>query len=369
MDTTHAGLPVKPRLHRSYHPIAVPGSDEIQLQSDGRLLRLHAAADQFLPRLLALADGTRSIPDILSAMQEWDAAQVLEALRQLHRAHLLEDAAPATAALLDEQQQFYEPQLTFLAHFSEEPGRLQARLAEAQVAVLGAGTVGAQLLCSLADSGVGSLVHVVIEADASGAPATAHAQLGERCRERNAWVRYRTTTADADSPASLAAAVQGSQLLVTALDRPAPRLLERINDVCLGATTPWLLAGIRAWEGYVGPTVLPRQTACYKCFDLRMKANLVHYEPYLLYEAHLRAAPHQRPFGTLPQFGRTVADLAAVEVARLVTQFQPPITRGRIFSLDFLTFRATFHDVLKLPRCPACGEPSQQLPRMRPWTE
>lgn len=100
-----------------------------------------------------------------------------------------------------------------------------------------------------------------------------------------------------------------------------------------------------------------------------MKANLAHHEHHRLYEEHLRAGGHQRVFGSLPQFARIVADLAATEVLKLLTRFSPATTYGRMFTFNFLTLTREFQEILKLPRCPMCGEPSQRLPMMKPWPE
>jgi bacteriocin biosynthesis cyclodehydratase domain-containing protein len=100
-----------------------------------------------------------------------------------------------------------------------------------------------------------------------------------------------------------------------------------------------------------------------------MKANLEHYGPYLLYEEHLRAGSHQRVFGSLPQFPHIVADVAASEILKLLTGFSAPTTYGRMFTFNFLTLTTEFQEILKLPRCPACGEPSKHLPMMKPWSE
>jgi bacteriocin biosynthesis cyclodehydratase domain-containing protein len=100
-----------------------------------------------------------------------------------------------------------------------------------------------------------------------------------------------------------------------------------------------------------------------------MKANLEHYAPYMLYEQQLRAGHTPPAVGTLRPFQRLLGELAAVEAVKLLTRFSPPTTVGRLYTLDLLTLEARHHDVLKLPRCPACGEPARSAPMMRPWSE
>jgi len=145
--------------------------------------------------------------------------------------------------------------------------------------------------------------------------------------------------------------------------------LQAVNTICLEGGLTWLPVGIRAWEGSVGPTVIPRQTACIQCYDLRRKANLDDYEATELYEEHLKVHGHSTEFGSVPFFAHTIAALAASEALKLLTHFRPPTTLGRVLNIDLLSSLTQVRDVLKLPRCPACGEPAQQMPMIKPWSD
>src|SRR5438132_10025672 len=93
MNEKRDSLPHKPRLHQSYQLLSVPDTDEIQLQSDGRTLRLSPNnSSRLLGHLVALLDGTHTIDDILSEMRQYDESQVMDSLHVLSQALLLEDA-------------------------------------------------------------------------------------------------------------------------------------------------------------------------------------------------------------------------------------------------------------------------------------
>ena len=49
---------------------------------------------------------------------------------------------------------------------------------------------------------------------------------------------------------------------------------------------------------------------------------------------------------------------------RIVTGFAPPATIGRFYELDAASPMRIGHDVLKVPRCPACGS---ARPAREPW--
>ena len=362
-------LPTKPRLHRSYHIISDPESDEIQLHSEGRAVRLQPVTPpDLLKRLVPLLDGTHTVDEVKNMMRGFDEARVADSLQLLYEARLLEDAAHSTTSLSKAQEDLYASQLAFFSHFTDEPYKFQATLLRSEVAVIGLGDLGRTLVSSLADNGTGRLAGIEIAEGPSADADLVHGQLQQQCATKSPWTTYEAITLRSDTPSQIEAAVGGAELLIAALDSPAPDLLDHINTACIQADIPWTPVGLQATEGFVGPTVLPRQTACYKCYELRTKGNLKHYKQYLLYEEHLRTTPNRRSYGALPQFKRLMADLAATEAAKVLTHFCPPTTIGRVLNLDFLTQETDYHEVLKLPRCPTCGDPSRQLPMMNPWT-
>src|SRR5262249_53869904 len=47
--------------------------------------------------------------------------------------------------------------------------------------------------------------------------------------------------------------------------------------------------------------------------------------------------------------------LLALEAMRLITRLAPPQMAGRVLHVDFFAPEMTYHRVLRMPRCPACG--------------
>jgi molybdopterin-synthase adenylyltransferase len=363
------GLPNRPQLQRSYYVLTVPDSNEIQLQSDGRALRLQPAdSSDLLQTLLSLLDGTHTVDEILSLMSKYDRDQVVDSLYRLKESRLLEDASPSQSQLSPQQRSCFDSQLTFLAHFVDAPEAHLATLLQSRVAVLGGGATGSHVLKSLASIGVGSLVGIEWPFGRCDEPIDVHEELRRASGGIHPWCSYEEFTLTDCRPDSIGEAVGESQLLVVALDKPDPGLLESVNAACVGSGQAWIPVGLRAWEGFVGPTVIPNETACFACYSLRTKANLAEFEPFQRYENHLKAGAPRRVFGSLPQFSPIIAGMTAIEVAKILTRFSAPTTFGRVLTFDFLSFIAAFHPVLKLPRCPVCGAPAQHLPMNKPWT-
>jgi hypothetical protein len=53
-----------------------------------------------------------------------------------------------------------------------------------------------------------------------------------------------------------------------------------------------------------------------------------------------------------------------LEVARIISGFAPPKTIGRLYEFEATTPLVEGHDVLRLPRCPACN---LKQPKREPW--
>src|SRR5262245_46232515 len=65
--------------------------------------------------------------------------------------------------------------------------------------------------------------------------------------------------------------------------------LEHLNEAALDLGLAWISAALLdGKELHVGPTIVPGETACFRCYEMRYKSNLSHYEAYEQFEAHAR---------------------------------------------------------------------------------
>ena len=145
--------------------------------------------------------------------------------------------------------------------------------------------------------------------------------------------------------------------MLVCLDSPAPALLDAVNRAALQANVRWVTGQIYRGTGILGPTVIPYQSACYKCYELRRNANLENYEEVMHYETRLRQMPAIRSEFVAPKpLAQTLGGLLALESLRLMTQTAIPQMAGRILLIDFFAPEMTYHRILRLPNCPACGD-------------
>lgn len=351
-------LPLKPRLHRSYYIMPIPHTKDFLLYREGRGVRLKPVGDPaLLQRLFELLDGSYEVDVLVNMLSDFSADLVISALKSLRDMRLLEDAAEDLSPV-DKILAAREAQRTLFSHLTPDASVALTALAEATVVIFGEGAISASLSQMLITSGVGK-VRTPTRDD--GSPAAEQARPPDAAGARP--VQF-APFSDAPFPArrlpDLASLVKGATAVVAALDHPDPDFLEAINSACLSQTVQLLPVVLTGWEGHLGPVCIPGQTACIRCADLHAKANLSHYQQYLLYEEAMRLRPGERPFGRFPHFPSVLAGLAATEVTKIITSCYPPATYGRVVVVDLLMSQSEAHDVLRIPRCPACGRMDRQ---------
>ena len=296
-----------------------------------RMLRLRGEG---IRRILAAIDGVRTLEEVSAAVGAASPAEVAPGVDRLRRAGLLEPEMRGTPARL-------APQVRALADLGADGAAVTAELARGYVAVLGDGVLAGAARTALERAGIGDVAAFPAPLPAPGAP-----------------------------PAGLA----GADLVVAAPGSPDPAVLGEVNALALREGLPWILLQAGAWEVRVGPFFLPRETACWACYERRLEANEPsHGERGAVREAQRRsgaapAAPDDLTAGT----AAVAAELCALEAVRFfagrVSEVAPALY-GAFADYSLLAHRAAPHRVLRLPRCPACGARASGRPTIRAWME
>jgi bacteriocin biosynthesis cyclodehydratase domain-containing protein len=118
--------------------------------------------------------------------------------------------------------------------------------------------------------------------------------------------------------------------------------------------------------GYIGPLVVPGETACYECLRGRQNANFE--DPASRRAAESSAYAGQAVAGAHPIMASVLGELAAFELIKLYGLRRPLWRPGTLVEVGFLASRTTSRTVLKLPRCPVCG-PLRSTSPISPWRE
>jgi len=140
---------------------------------------------------------------------------------------------------------------------------------------------------------------------------------------------------------------EAADLLVACADIPARGWFSRLNAFALRSRRPWLRAAAHGTRSWLGPLVLPGETACFACLETREQANV-------------RAGgawPELAPgaIGAFAPQEDLLAAQAAAEATRFLGRFAPPATVGHFYELSATSPGSRRHALLRVPECHACG--------------
>ncbi len=332
---TENGLSERQVLRLRQGITIVPGSDQhpdtTWVMVNSRVLRLRGESAR---RILAAIDGTRTLEEIGAALGGASPTEVGAVVDRLRRSGLLEPEGSGSFAMPASL-------VRALSDQGADGVAVAAEMARARVAVVGEGVSSCIVAGALERAGCGRILPVAPQAGDEDAPPTGLAE---------------------------------ADVAVVALDGSDPDTLARFNRIALRLDLPWILQEAYGFEIRVGPFFLPRQTACWNCYERRLEANA----PGSMERRAIRAA--QRSHGGRqaladdipPGVAMAGAEVCAVEIVRFFASRVSDITPelyGAFADYSLLTHRATPHRVLRLPRCPACGVRASGLPTVRAWME
>lgn len=315
-------VPASPRLVDGVELVHGPG-EVVQLRGVNPPVRV---AGRLAQKLLPLLDGRQSVEALTVQLGAWPANEVQLALQMLAQRGLLVNGPSGGTGPKQEQAAFYSTA-------AQVPGDAVLEvLQRSQIYLFGWGSLPDALAESLRSTGCGGVKVEKWAAESFPQPEVLEKRI-EGCA--------------------------GAQLVVLAIPRRAPALLQAANAGALRKGLRLLPVVIHGTEATLGPAVLPGESACYECYTARMLSNHGYPAEETAYEEHLDANPGAPALvAQWAPFTSAVASEAAMEVIRLVTGFTAPVTRGSVGFMNALTGSHRHARVWKLPRCPACSHVS-----------
>ncbi|MET0752663.1 MAG: TOMM precursor leader peptide-binding protein [Pyrinomonadaceae bacterium] len=281
---------------------------------------------------------------------------------------VIEERATESCSRQMSKEDFFGDQIRFFNQSGFDGAQLQQRINNSRCLVVGGGEVGSHTLAILADSGVGNFKVIdentveerflagsaLLRAEDAG---SSYAEgLKKRLEQQNQFSTIDNLTVNPLDKNELKSALKETDCALICLDSPNPALLEAFNEVALQTKTVWLRGQIYRGEGIVGPTVIPGQSACYKCYELRRNANLSNYEEVMQFESRLKEMPQIRTDSdTLRPVAALTASILALEALRILSGAALPQLVAKYIRIDFRSFDFAPHRFLRLPNCPACG--------------
>ncbi len=306
-------VPIRPLLAPWYR--LVGDGDRLLLEHARSVVVLEGAATRaFLPRLLPLLDGTRTLDELADRIGPAVRPAVEGAVELLAEHDLLLEGP-------DAPEDLRSPAHAVAATFALTPAEAAERLAAARVGVVGSAPGGAEVARLLHAAGVAEV-------------------------RRLSWRGGREV-----------------DLAVVAPGREEVDALPGWNLLALERGIRWL--PVRPFDGLiaaVGPLVVPGESSCHECLQRRLAANL-EYGPDL---AEIEAAPvAASPDAALEALAVAVAAHLAVRWVAGRDTTLPGV-------LHVLEVRPELalgtHHVLRVPRCAACSSAEKLAPPL-PWHE
>jgi bacteriocin biosynthesis cyclodehydratase domain-containing protein len=293
-------LPDRPLLVPWIRPVDM-GDGLIELRADATFYPLrHELLGAAFRAVSDRLDGARTVDAIVAELPEGVApATVVFLLKTLRAVGLLLDAAE-----LDGEDTDRRDRMLFLSHFTAEPANVARRLAAATVRIAGPEPLAARLADRVRAAGCGDVALTQPEGEVA-------------------------------------------DLVLACSDAPAHGLFAAINARALETGTPWLRIACHGATAWLGPLVVPGETACLTCLEAREQAN-----------ARGSGVPIDLESGTIGAF-TPLHDLliahGTAEAARFLGGFAAAGTLGSMYELTAASPEARRHVVLRDPTCSACG--------------
>lgn len=272
-----------------------------------------------------------------------DRPAVLDLIGELEKRRIL-TPVEGDVSPVDERE---GPLDIFYWHFDEYSQAVAARLAAQKIVVVGVNHISHQIVSSLVSSHV-SNIQIVDQ------PLLRNPELfdNESMRVSTPW------PGDAEPVSYDAWTPDQVGCLVATSEYGGARLLREWNRFCLDHGCHFMPVVLQDLIGYVGPLVVPGETACFECMLSRWSSNLDGQES----RWETLDSDGQSLVGYHPAMATMLGAITAFELTKFYGLRLPFVAVGRLIEVNLLTMDMEARRVLRLPRCTACSSLNTRPP-------
>lgn len=141
--------------------------------------------------------------------------------------------------------------------------------------------------------------------------------------------------------------------LIATSDFGGHRVMRDWNRFCIERKQQFLPVVLQNLVGYIGPLVIPGETACYECLYARQNSHLSNFEDrYALEKVSFEG---QIVNGFHPSMASVLGDLTAIELVKIYGSILASPVVGTQIEVNMMATQLERRKVLKIPRCHACS--------------
>lgn len=141
--------------------------------------------------------------------------------------------------------------------------------------------------------------------------------------------------------------------LIATSDFGGQQALCEWNNLCIDRNIHFMPVVLKNMIGYVGPMIIPGETACYACLISRQRSHSAAPEAEHLVDK--AAFDGQTINGFHPSMSTMLGDIACFELTRFYGAVLPERNPGRLIEVNLLAGTMTGRTIVKVPRCAACS--------------
>ena len=314
----------------------------VQITIDGE------QAQEVIEKIAKICDQGASFGEILAQFREDDHPSLISLLEFLVARNFLVSCGGDPVFPIETEQ----PSDIFYWHFDPHIEPLFSRIRTTRIAIVGVNGLGQEICSALNRSGFGD-IRVIDHPDLCDPRISNQLNIsGNHPIAFEQWERCPGWSS--------------TDCVVVASDIGPCDQLRWWNQNCVerkGHFLPVILDNI---IGYLGPLVIPGETACYECLIGRENSQMHNAKIRRALEHH---APKSREVTGYHQTTCSVlANLAVFELVRFFGGMFPGPQAGTVLEVNLLTSTLKRRKVLKVPRCVCCSSMNSQ-PSLSPYKD
>lgn len=326
----------RPQLLHAFPSLIVEENEGVRLRRGCVELRIRGEGAMRIVRgiLDATLDRNTSMEEILNRFPPADQPAVADLIGELMKRLII---VPFDDFVPDPQE---GPLEIFYWHFGERKDSVNSRIDSLQLSVLGVNSISRQLVATLLESGLSNIQLI-------DQPQLRNPRLFDQDGQLmpSGWkLDLQPIPEDLWNSESVGC-------LVATSDIGSGQEMKQWNSFCLTHNIQFLPVVLQDMIGYVGPLVIPGETACFACMTSRWNSNLDGEESrWEFFRADL-----ENIVGYHPAMASMLGSIAAFELTKFYGVRLPSAAVGTLIEVNLLTMQMQPRKVLRVPRCSACS--------------